>query len=183
MLYLVIGTRVVARTRFDNTRTHTYRWRSENRLSGRGNGTGAFWRAQDIRNGSFYAARLFFPSPPPLILSSVPNKKCRFNASKTHRTCTEGKRIYARLHLLVIVALLLLLLLPPSPVNLSLLLSTCTCARYLCRDIAILREFDLYSCPPDYGMGWDRSLLPPWKTDSSVPTCSPLLSIPSFANL
>lgn len=124
----------------------------------------------------------FFPPLSPSFSPSFQIKSADSTLRK-HRTCTEGKRIYARLHLLVIVALLLLLLLPPSPVNLSLLLSTCTCARYLCRDIAILREFDLYSCPPDYGMGWDRSLLPPWKTDSSVPTCSPLLSIPSFANL
>lgn len=107
--------------------THTERGSvaaTENHLSGRGNGTGAFWRAQDIRNGSFYGARLFFPSPSP-ILSFVLNKKCRFNASKRvekHACTPREKRIRA---------ISSSLLPPPTPSGHSPpppLLSPCTCA-------------------------------------------------------
>lgn len=83
------GSRGLSRNRntsgFPGLRARSYasgatRWyveRSENRLSGRGNGTGALWRHRISGVGVSMACGSFFP-----ILSFVSNKKCRFNASK-----------------------------------------------------------------------------------------------------
>lgn len=141
---------------------------------------GSILVAQDIRSGSFYGARLFFPpfSPSFRIKSADSTLRNAENTKLTHRKREDTRLASTISSLFPRRSFSFPLVLPfhSHCHSLSLSLSpyclVCigTCA---CRDIAILRKFDLCFCSADYRMS------PCWlkENDSSAPTCFPFSRI------